>query len=134
MLTPQISQHENPMANEEVFKVGRTTGLTSGFVNPVSSTSLIAACIVKGETTILYDTVEAQLVVSKLGSDGMEQAPPKPFSSYGDSGSAIFGRNGCFKGLLFAGSETHDRNYFTPVEALFEDIKAITGAVTVTLL
>ena len=36
--------------------------------------------------------------------------------------------------LLFGGCEKSDRHYFTPVDALFEDIKAKTGAVAVRLL
>ena len=136
MIEPTINQHDNPKPNEEVFKVGRTTGLTTGYVNPVTSTRLIGVRKLRGGNTLMYETVEAQLVVNALHSDQREEAGERTetFSSLGDSGSAIFARDGCFKGLLFGGCEKSDRHYFTPVDVLFEDIKRKTGAVEIGLI
>ena len=53
------------------------------------------------------------------------------FGTAGDSGAVVFDKNGNMVGLLFAGNDRTRISYFTPVEELFNDIKAITGAVGV---
>ena len=55
------------------------------------------------------------------------------FGRGGDSGSAVFTRQGGFVGLFFAGNSLSVTSYFTVAEALFTDIQKMTMAEAVEL-
>lgn len=55
------------------------------------------------------------------------------FGRAGDSGSAVFTRQGGFVGLYFAENSLSGTSYFTVAEALFTDIQKITRAEAVEL-
>lgn len=55
------------------------------------------------------------------------------FGRAGDSGSAVFTRQGGFVGLFFAGNNLSGTSYFTMAEALFTDIQKMTRAEAVEL-
>ena len=49
------------------------------------------------------------------------------FSEHGDSGSLVFNMDGLVVGLLFGGAQSLHRSYFTHIDELYEDIRAVTG-------
>ncbi|EDN07664.1 predicted protein [Histoplasma mississippiense (nom. inval.)] len=73
----------------------------------------------------LYMTVMEEAAVTD--KNGLQ------FCAQGDSGSFIFDVETKFVGLLFAGNMETGVGYFTPAAILFEDIKAMTGALEVRL-
>lgn len=58
----------------------------------------------------------------------------RSFSEEGDSGALVVTRSGEVVGLLFGGSQGKNVSYFTHVNDLVEDIKAVTGAVAVRMM
>jgi hypothetical protein len=54
-----------------------------------------------------------------------------PFAESGDSGTFVFNQIGGVVGLLWGGAERSDTAYVTPIEAIFDDIKEVTGALEV---
>lgn len=125
-----------PTPGEEVFKIGRTTGITGGFINSVVSTKLRGWKPV-GNGEIHYETGELWAIVRRHSVKERKSAasPNTQFSAGGDSGSAIFNREGEFKGLLLgAGTLLMDLTYFISADELFTDIKLLTGADDVSLL
>ena len=63
----------------------------------------------------------------------------KPSSLTGDSGSAVYTREGLLMGIvsteyaLTQSSEEHGYTFVTPIEDILEDIKAFTGVIDVRL-
>lgn len=76
--------------HEAVFKIGRTTGLTEGFVSAVEVDNV----------TVSYDggsaIFDSQIEVQGLGRG--------PFASGGDSGSLVFDRDNLAFGMVFSGT------------------------------
>lgn len=56
------------------------------------------------------------------------------FSEQGDSGAFIFDNRRQVIGLLFAGCDEKNATYFTHILDVFDDIKAVTGAVDVRIM
>ena len=98
-----------------------------------------------GPTAADYSEFRA---VTKYANDKHLQAPPSleyvfhgrygPFSTPGDSGSAVFNTHGLLAGILFTGPVSHQASkggygYVTPIEDIFQDIKAFTGVFDVRL-
>lgn len=52
----------------------------------------------------------------------------KSFSEPGDSGSFVFTQEGVVIGMVFGGSAECSVTYVTPIQAILDDIKAVTGA------
>lgn len=50
------------------------------------------------------------------------------FSEPGDSGSWVFTREGMVVGMVWGGSANSEVSYVTPIEAILDDIKQVTGA------
>ena len=120
---------------QEVFKIGRRSNQTYGFVNPVKTTQLSAWTIRNG--TPRYEVGFAWAVMDRKDNDeeGKHRKGSGYFSDKGDSGSAVFTRAGEFVGLLHSGVDPwRDISYITSAEDLVEDIKYITGATEVTML
>jgi hypothetical protein len=120
--------------HKRVFKIGRSSNETCGFVNPVASTHLSAwghrkdgLVYIEGRAWVVMDrTVE---------DDEGKMRGSRFFSDKGDLGSAVFSQNGEFVGLLHGGAyPDRSRSYITAAQDLVEDIKHITGAVEVTML
>ena len=82
-----------------------------------------------GMTTLLQSwKLDSQGTISNLHSNGSLF-----FGRAGDSGSAVFTRQGGFVGLFFAGNNLSGTSYFTMAEALFTDIQKMTKAEAVEL-
>ncbi|KLJ08235.1 hypothetical protein EMPG_16331 [Blastomyces silverae] len=111
--------HDSPM-----YKIGRRTDFTAGKYQALRSLHLESReADEKGNNKTVAVTEEAA-VAPKYGLR---------FSAQGDSGSFIFDGETNFVGLLFAGHSETGVGYFTPAATLFEDIKAMTGALDVRL-
>jgi hypothetical protein len=120
---------------QAVFKIGRRSNLTYGFVNPAKSTQLLAWVIRNG--TPRYEVGYAWAVMDRKVDDdeGKDGRGSGYFSDKGDSGSAVFTKAGEFVGLLYGGVEPGRQvSYIMSAEDLVEDIKYITGATEVTML
>jgi hypothetical protein len=120
--------------HKRVFKIGRRSNETFGFVNPVVSTKLSAWWIDKNQ--LVYDYGRAWIVMDRMEEDEEGKMRGSPFfSDKGDSGSAVFSQNGEFVGLLHGGTYLErNRSYITAAQDLVEDIKYVTGAVEVSML
>ena len=116
--------------HERVFKIGRRSNQTMGFVNPVRTTELKTYENCNG--TIIYKVGDSWTVMQKDQEGKMKGCDF--FSRKGDSGSAVFSQDGQFVGLLHAGTVERDISYITAAEDLVEDIKQVTGAIEVTMI
>ena len=116
--------------HQRVFKIGRRSNQTVGFVNPVRTTELMTYENSNG--TIIYKAGDSWAVMKKDQEGEMKGSDF--FSNKGDSGSAVFSQDGQFVGLLHAGTVERDISYVTAAQDLVEDIKQITGAIEVTMI
>jgi hypothetical protein len=135
MTHSQMNRIGSLALSQEVFKIGRRSNRTRGYVNPVKTTMLLAWANENG--IMRRDYGKAWTVVDRKVEDeeGKENKGTKCFSDKGDSGSAVFTKAGEFVGLLHAGVQPYrDITYVTSAQDLVEDIKHITGAVEVTML
>jgi hypothetical protein len=134
LLSPEMDQIGSPDLHKRVFKVGRRSDETCGFVNCVETTMLSGWRYDKGK--LVYDIGGAWVITDRTVED--DEGEPRSsgfFSDKGDSGSAVFNKGGEFVGLLFGGTyPERDVSYVTAAQDLVEDIKHITGAVEVTML
>ncbi|EER42729.1 conserved hypothetical protein [Histoplasma capsulatum H143] len=113
----------DPPHGSALYKIGRRTNFTSGRYQGLHSVHLESWKTDKnGKKTVVVTEEEA--VTRKNGLQ---------FCAQGDSGSFIFDVEMKFVGLLFAGNMETGVGYFTPAAILFEDIKAMTGALEVRL-
>ena len=83
-----------------------------------------------------YTAGNAWVVMNrKAGAEVEKDRRGEYFSDRGDSGSAVFTKNGEFVGLLHSGAEYwREMSYVTSAQDLVEDIKYIKGAIEVTML
>ncbi|MFC7405608.1 trypsin-like peptidase domain-containing protein [Georgenia alba] len=107
-----ISETAEVRGGEQVAKVGRTTGSTTGRVSAVELDDVVVGYGELG--TISFDD---QIEVESTGAG--------PFSQGGDSGSLVYREDGVAVGLLFAGSETGGPNgtgltYVNPIGTVLE--------------
>ena len=100
---PAINGVDNPVPEQEVFKVGRTTGLTRGNITTVATT-VGPVPYADGESWF-----QGSFVVE--GKDGTR------FSDKGDSGSAVVSSDGKLLGLLYAGNGV--QTYVCPITDVF---------------
>jgi hypothetical protein len=132
MQSSQMNRIGSLALAQKVYKVGRRSNQTSGFVNPVQSTHLLAWEDQHG--TPAYGVGAAWAVMNRQKDDEGERGS-EYFSDRGDSGSAVFTAHGEFVGFLHAGVEPgRETSYITSAQDLVEDIKHITGAIEVTML
>jgi hypothetical protein len=133
----EMRKHSSPVGDELVFKIGRTTGPTAGFINSIRRITLQGWQ--PGDDGIPeYDIGQAWIVASTTRGSvrQSDRVFHPPFCDRGDSGSAIFNQSGEFKGLLIGGTTDRivDDNFFISADDLFEDIKEFTGADEVKLI
>lgn len=105
-----------PDDSEELHKVGRVTGFTTGYYTGLK-TCAITAELVNGKERF-FETWEHTITGSTTKT---------AFVSKGDSGSLLFDSHGLVFGILFGGSKKEDIGYFTSTSDLLEDIQMITG-------
>lgn len=103
---PQLRELADPQLGDEVFKVGRTTGLRRGRIVAVAERIgpvgyAIGDCWFRDSFTI-------------EGLDGL------PFSDGGDSGATIVRRDGTVLGLLYAGNG--EQTHACPIRTVFEQL------------
>lgn len=99
--------------NEFVIKKGRTSGITSGFINKMQR--VIAWPSLGGRET-------EEIEVMGLGGD---------FADPGDSGSFITDIRGRLVGLLFAKdacASDYDVGFMTPIHDIQDNVREVTGA------
>ena len=104
--------------DDEVFKIGRTTGLTRGRVTAIELDDLVVEMEELGP--VIFN---GQIEIEGTGSAG--------FSDGGDSGSLIFDRDGFGLGLLFAGSDQGGANGLGLTYA--NDLRHVLSALNLTL-
>ncbi|KAI5288478.1 hypothetical protein KEM54_005184 [Ascosphaera aggregata] len=117
-LPSQIKGYRTPLPGEPVFKLGRSSGLTHGVVNPVPETVHSFHGDRKqdyGDETIIIGT-------------NPEHAP---FSKRGDSGAWAISTKGEYLGHIWAGKKRTCATMITLATQTVEDIKKVTGAVEV---
>ena len=102
---------------QDVFKVGRTTGLTVGKVHPVRSTSSIERLSNSKYNKPRRTTFEHQVIKANY---------PLSFNAPGDSGSWILNEVGYLVGFLWGGNDGDFSCYFTPIKEVIEDIEGKT--------
>jgi hypothetical protein len=134
MESSQMNQIGSLALGQEVFKIGRRSNQTRGYVNPVKTTSLMTWENRNGR--LYYAEGYAWAVMNrKAGTDVEKDRQSEYFSEKGDSGSAVFTTDGKFVGLLHVGMEySREISYVTSAQDLVADIKYITGAIEVTML
>lgn len=104
-----------------VFKSGRSTSITQAKFHGLKSVLITREPIPMYGTFRLVTTWEYAFASISEG----------PFAEPGDSGTFVSTRLGGVVGLLWGGAERNDIGYVTPIEAVFDDIKKVTGAVEV---
>ncbi|OAP54028.1 hypothetical protein AYL99_11788 [Fonsecaea erecta] len=119
-----------PLGGETVYKVGRTTGFTTGIVNPaptfIHKLEAPSTRVWPGEPGSQNpqspELSRASVVgVIPINVDGKFLGP-------GDPGAVVFDADGIMKGLIVAGCYHHRVAYITPSPDLLKDIKMMTGA------
>ena len=109
----------NPVfLGQDVFKVGRTTGLTVGKVTNITTHTRIERQPNSAHATPIRTTFEHYTIRAKYTG---------PFNKAGDSGSWIFDENGDLLGLLWGGCVKSSDCYFTPIQYIIADIEQYTG-------
>lgn len=108
--------------NEEVAKIGRTSGVATGYLHNIQGNINIS---LGGES---HKSVDVYAVQSSKG--------PK-FSLPGDSGSFVFApafsnageqtKQHRVIGLLIGATQNGDFGYFIPFDAVIDEIEALTG-------
>ncbi|MBY0458099.1 MAG: hypothetical protein K2V38_12225 [Gemmataceae bacterium] len=86
--------------SEPVYKLGRTTGLTTGVVTAIDLDEIV----------VEYQDGGVRKTFAFTGIFEIEEFNGRLFSDGGDSGSVIVDRHGSVLGLLFAGSKRGGRN------------------------
>jgi hypothetical protein len=104
------AREAGPRLGERVYKVGRTTGLTSGRISAIE----VDAIMVEYERG--FFTFDDQIEIEPVEGD-------VPFSLGGDSGSLIVDARGRALALLFAGNNV-DTTYANPIGAVLETLDA----------
>lgn len=139
----RINNFSSPQPDQLVFKQGKTSGRTFGWVNALFETKLKGyKWVRKGiEHYPEYKYGWCQQIVDESHRHGVRYTQydhlrndRTQFSTKGDSRSAIFDIEGSFKGLLVGGVTLMDYSSFIPVEELFADICRLTGASEVRML
>ncbi len=98
-----------PKVGDQVFKVGRTTGLTHGEIKSVST---VVGPVPYQDGPIWFTQ---SLVIEGLNGT--------MFSDHGDSGSAIVRSSGEIVGLLYAGNGT--QTYACPIDEVLKKLKCL---------
>ena len=114
----QCNQVDEKGKSFVVWKCGRTTHHTCGVFSGVWSNYQSPNGIVSDEWLVKDKTLD--------GDDH--------FSKSGDSGSFVWNSDGNVIGLLWGGKEQRVVTYFTPMEAVLEDIRQTLGAREVCLM
>jgi hypothetical protein len=104
-----VSPVEECLVGAPVFKVGRTTGLTKGFVQAVHFTGWIPYSPVLGGGVALF----------------REQVVTTPMAAFGDSGAVLCDSAANGLGLLFGGSSTH--TLYNSLELVLHELKSLPG-------
>lgn len=113
---------EQDNKNSIVWKFGRTTHFTYGFVSPILSNYRSASGV---ESTELLIADPPWLDVDDCRDI---------FSADGDSGSLAWDSEGHVYGMLWGGKEADFVTYITPIEYVFEDIRRVCSAKEVSLV
>jgi hypothetical protein len=111
------------IVNEKVAKIGRTSGVTTGFINRIKGDLNISLGEGSGVSTIVYVVQTA--------------SKSKNFSLPGDSGSFVFAQAYSKAGeqieqhrgigLLIGATLNGDFGYFIPFDAVIAEIEVLTG-------
>lgn len=118
-----VSSIAEPDSTIAVYKVGRTTGATSGCINGIRSTRF--------EVPSAHKVGQWRKIEALDYTISCRQG--KEFSRPGDSGGLILDGTGAMVGLLLGGNSLTNVTHFSAVGELFADIKAATGAIDVRL-
>lgn len=108
---------------DTVWKMGAVTGPTAGTFN-----GLYTHCGIR-EAKYVSEEGTMEYVIDARG------IAPTPLGAQGDSGSVVYCEDAAAAGLLFRGMPDENAGVhmtiITPIEEVFEDIKALTGATAV---
>lgn len=105
-------------ASLDVFKIGRTTGLTVGAIERLSTYVKIRRQSNSKQKAPMRTTLEMYAVRGLYGT---------AFNKAGDSGAWILDPEGDLVGLLWGGCEKSGQGYFTPIQLVIDDIEKSTG-------
>ncbi len=105
-------------AGLDVFKVGRTTGLTVGAIERISSYVKVTRQSNSKQKAPMRTTLEIYAVRGLYDT---------LFNKAGDSGAWILDPLGDLVGLLWGGCEKSGHGYFTPIRLVIDDIEKFTG-------
>ncbi|EXJ86321.1 hypothetical protein A1O3_03272 [Capronia epimyces CBS 606.96] len=133
----KLTEFVDPRLYEHVYKRGRSSGLTDGYINSAKS-------VLHGLYTRVwpkeYDDEKKKVTLSRPWAVGivpslwLQPTAQFVFGMPGDSGAAIFNEKGEVKGILVAGCQGDTKMvYMMPVSEMIKDIKAKTGATKVGL-
>ncbi len=95
-----------------VWKCGRTSHFTYGLTSEIKTDYLWKDGVTVSDEWMIKDPLSREVA----------------FSANGDSGSFVFDNDGKVSGLLWGGLYDTFVTFVTPIETVFEDIKAQTGA------
>ncbi|UFW83013.1 hypothetical protein BjapCC829_23815 [Bradyrhizobium barranii] len=101
---------------QRVYKMGRTTGLTSGILDIVG---LQRQRIVVANSDPAEAVTERHYIYTNILA---VQCDKGPFSRAGDSGALVYTADGCGIGLVIAGTEQY--SFVSPLDACLRDMKA----------
>lgn len=112
-----ITTTAEALGDEQVLKVGRTTGLTRGRITAIELDDVVVGYGDELGELRFDDQIE------------VESTGTGPFSRGGDSGSVVYRADGVALGLLFAGSETGGDNgtgltYINPINTVLRELGA----------
>lgn len=126
---PMFLSSRAPVKDEKLFIRGRSSGVSMGMYAG-EMTTLLQSWKLDSQGTLRKTITREHSIapISNLHSSGSLF-----FGRGGDSGSAVFTRQGGFVGLFFAGNSLSGTSYFTVAEALFTDIQKMTRAEAVEL-
>ncbi len=110
-------QYLPELLNKKVFKIGSTTGLTSGWITRSGMNRSISygENIVRGYSNLIS-------IDNKNPNNTDGNSPTTSFSAPGDSGSLIYDETGYAVGLLIGGTAS-GLTYALPIEPIFERLE-----------
>jgi hypothetical protein len=105
-------------AGLDVFKVARTTGLTVGAIEPLSTYVRVTKPSNSKQKAAIRTTLDLYAVRGLYDT---------LFNKGGDSGAWIIDPQGDLVALLWGCCESSGHGYFTPIQLIIDDIEKSTG-------
>jgi hypothetical protein len=112
------NQTRGPKTGDLVYKIGRTSGITWGYVTKLDA---IVRAVYSHEKPVVFNHVFAIEAAAGDRTSGNAPTSQMPFSAPGDSGAVVFTIDGYAIGLLFA--DGGGVSYASSIEKILDEVE-----------